>query len=73
MRPSLRDSVPGTGSVPLSPRLAVSFPSSAAWTPKEETWCDVQPGAAPLEGSGKMGEEKNGTRLECMFLQPPIS
>lgn len=54
--------------MPLSPKLAISFPSPAAWTPKEETWCHAQPGAAPLEGSGRrrreIGEEKNGTWLE---------
>ena len=73
MKPRLRNSVPGTTSVPLSPGLAFSFPSLAAWTPKEETWSHVQPGATPLEERERMGEEKNGTWLECAFLQPPIS
>lgn len=26
-----------------------------------------------MEERGRMREEKNGTRLECVFLQPPIS
>lgn len=72
VKPKLRDS--GRNHLcPLGPRLGNLFSFPAAWTPKKETWCHVQPGATPVEERGRMREEKNGTRLECAFLQQPIS
>lgn len=70
MKPRLRDSVPRTSSVPLGPGLAISFPSFAAWTPKEEIWSHVEPEATPLEERERMGEEKNGTWLWRMCISP---
>ena len=65
----LRDSVKGTGSVPLSSRLAISSPSPSAWAPKRgnlvscPAWgCTV--GGTPTNTCGRKEEGKEGGREE---------